>query len=166
MLNIIGDIYTSLNLFQKFRLTLSIEDREFINISSIHSKRLIVISGKKGLITKCSFFFKENNIISKQINVSAAFHSKLMEKGRLKFKDYIKDMYFDNLKYNLISTVTGEVIDKNDLDDFNTRIKDILVKQFCEPIRLLTSYQLCYEEDVPILEVVKRKFIETKDLIQ
>lgn len=167
MINIIGDINTNIKLFDKFIETLNIDEKDYINISSIHSKRLIVISGKKGLIQSCSLFFKENNIMNKQLNVSAAFHSKLMENGRFKFMQYLEKIIFEEAKFNLISTVTGGVIHRGiDKYHFNEAIKDILVRQFCEPIRLLSSYQLCFDQDITVLDVVKRKFINAKDVIQ
>lgn len=108
MLNVIGETNISLELFEKFKLNL--EDKEYINVSSIHSRRLLVISGKKNLIEKCRLYFKENNIQSKLLNVSAAFHSKLMEIGMSKFSTFLEDKIFNFPKYGVISTVKGHVL--------------------------------------------------------
>jgi [acyl-carrier-protein] S-malonyltransferase len=161
MLNVIGDIKVTKDLFERFLNT--IEDKEYVNISSLHSKRLLVLSGKKTLIQKCSQFYKENNIPSKNLNVSAAFHSKLMEEGKNKFEKYLNNVQFKYPKYKLLSSVTGNIIEET--EDFDNKIKEVLVSQFVSPIRLLQCYEICQEGSLKILDVVKRKILDEKEIL-
>jgi len=167
MLNVIGDIDISVNLFKEFESSLQKHKKNSINISSVNNKRLIVISGEKSLVDRCSLFFKSKNISNRNLNVSAAFHSKLMLEGQIKFKELIKQYKFNKSFCNILSTVNGQEIKINNLNDneFDDIIKYNLVEQFTEPIRLLENIKICKENDIQVYELVKKKFINFNDYL-
>lgn len=197
MLNVLGPYNFSIEIFNKFLLTLNENEKEFINISSINSNRLIVLSGKSLLIEECAKYLKENSIACKKLPVSAAFHSKLMVHGQKLFKNYIfskderadinsnlelhtsisnKDIYnlsfidenkfkfkFNHPKIVILSTIEADFFLNNinkESEDFDLKIKDLLVKQFTEPVYLLDCVKKNADQNIKIYDMNKRKIVD------
>lgn len=158
MLNIVGDIDTTIELFNKFK-TLN-GDGDLINISSINNKRLIVASGKTALIDKLNVFMRDNKIACRRLPVSAAFHSNLMIQGQAQFEKYLKEesVNFSAPKVKIISTIEPVILN-------DTVIKDLLVKQFTKQVDLLHGIKQIHKENIEIYELVKRKFIDINEYI-
>lgn len=186
MLNIVGDINNSKEIYNNFIADLSHNDNEMINISSINSKRLLVISGRSDLIDKCNVFIKKNSIATRKLQVSAAFHSALMKKGQEMFKKYLDeaDIKFELPVFRVLSTIE-EIGDINDVvysnnkvenikvlaydikdkDRFDLIVKDMLVKQYTHPINLIECVKYNYNNHVRIYDVVKRKYCDYSDYL-
>lgn len=99
MLNIIGDIdKNSLAVREFFNSNKSSYDsdaRKSINIAGYHSKKLIVFSGDKDIITQLALFLKQKKITNRLLNVSAAFHSNLMNNARIRLVEYLRNNNYD-----------------------------------------------------------------------
>jgi malonyl CoA-acyl carrier protein transacylase len=188
MLNVVGDINKNINLFNLF---INNNKNEEINLSSIMSNRLIVLSGATDSIEKCRIFFKENSIGCRKLIVSAAFHSDLMIEGSLKFKDYLFDkeenIFFDFPKIPIISTIYPEFVyprknskeafgfDNNPIE-FDTKVKEMLVDQFTRKVDLMNCVKNLVElskkdnEDNKIIEcqiydIIKRKNLDLNEFL-
>jgi [acyl-carrier-protein] S-malonyltransferase len=174
MLNVVGQFTISIEYFHKFLQTLNDEEKEFINISSINSNRLIVLSGKSQLIDRCAKFFKENSIACKKLPVSAAFHSKLMIQGQKLFRDYIFNsgnnsinlIGFNQPKFEILSTIESDFFLNNKQSiDFDFKVKELLVKQFVEPVNLLDCVKKNAEQNIKIHDMNKRKIVDFAEFL-
>ncbi len=190
MLNVVGDINKNIFLFNLFLQNNNDKNME-INLSSIMSNRLIVLSGATDSIEKCRLFFKENSIGCRKLIVSAAFHSNLMMEGSLKFKEFLFDkkelIFFDFPEVEIISTIYPDFIypRKNSAEkfglnsngfDFDNKVKEMLVEQFTKKVDLLNCVKNFVElskrdnEDSNITEyelydIIKRKNINLNEFI-
>lgn len=176
MLNVIGDIEKNINLFNNF---LEINKKN-VSISSIMSKRLLVLSGESELIDKCMKFYKDNSVGCRKLIVSAAFHSDLMQEGKLRFRQFLNEemegIKFTFPKVKIISTIYPEFIyetkENNSLDskNFDMRVKELLVEQFTRKVNLLESV-LKYKEvtetnqENNLYDIIKRKNVDLNDYI-
>lgn len=173
MLNVIGDKDSIIEHFDKFKMNnLNQEEREYIDISSINSKRLAVLSGKTELIEKSIKFFKENSIACKKLPVSAAFHSKLMENAQILFNNYLNNtsnIIFKPPKYPILSTVENSNLqfyqEYSSRPNFDSEVKSLLVKQLRYPVNLLDSVKYNSDNNIKIYDMNKRKFIDPNEYI-
>ena len=182
MLNVIGDIYKNINLFNKF---IENNKNEEINLSSIMSKRLLLLSGASDSIEKSKIFYKENSIACRKLVVSAAFHSNLMSDGSKKFKEYLfeesENIFFGFPEVNIISTISPEFVyqrrDLNELneEEFNRKIKEMLVEQFTKKVDLMSCVENyskfiadseeLQKDDYELYDIIKRKNVNINDFL-
>ena len=120
-----------------------------IQVANDNSPLQIVISGKNEDLVKSEIFFK--NLGAKKfikLNVSAAFHSNLMEEAESKMDGYIKKINFKNSSTPIISNYNPAI----------TNNIDILVKnlsnQMSNKVRWVESIK-CLEEinETEIIEI-------------
>lgn len=181
MLNVIGDINKNINLFKDF-IENENNKNEVLNISSIMSKRLIVISGATDSIEKCKNFFKENSVGCRKLIVSAAFHSSLMKQGSENFKNFLfnqteknENIFFDFPEISIISTIYPEFIyykkQENSLNkiEFDKKVKELLVDQFTRKVNLLESIdnfvKINHGIEFDLYDIVKRKKVDLNDYL-
>lgn len=94
----------------------AIEEYEFTNVSiaAINGTTQIVISGDSDEVRELEEYFTEQDIKTKQLNVTEAFHSSLMEPAIEKLYEWIEskddEKFRQPLKYGLVSNVTGKLI--------------------------------------------------------
>ena len=172
MLNVIGDVTKSIEVFKKFKEEVNLKSKEksLINISSINSKRLLVISGKKDLVDSCSVFLKKNSIATRKLPVSAAFHSALMNEGQEMFKKHLEeaDYEFRIPRFKVLSTIQpndNQDTNKNVLIyckryggiEFDKIVKKMLTDQFTHPVNLIECVKYNSSSDAVIYDMVKRK---------
>jgi [acyl-carrier-protein] S-malonyltransferase len=164
MLNIIGDIGRNIHIFNEFKS--SIAEGDLIDLATIHSKRLIVVSGSSDIIDDCGRYFKAQQIACKRLPVSAAFHSHMMKDGQEMFKRYLDEsgVVFKPPRIPVISTIEKVVLDDR-VNDFDGTIKRLLVKQFTEKVDNLTCLQMSQSEGLPTYDIMLRKFIDYNDYL-
>ena len=116
------------NIIQNKKLNLS--------IANDNSPQQIVISGiKKELINSEEIFKKSGAKKFILLNVSAAFHSSLMNEAQEKMKEFINNSTFNNSKIAIISNFTA-----NKSSNIDT-IKENLFKQMSNRVRWVESIQ-------------------------
>jgi len=116
------------NIIQNNKLNLS--------IANDNSPQQIVISGiKKELINSEEIFKKSGAKKFILLNVSAAFHSSLMNEAQEKMKEFINNSTFNNSKIAIISNFTA-----NKSSNIDT-IKENLFKQMSNRVRWVESIQ-------------------------
>ncbi|NQZ08852.1 MAG: SDR family NAD(P)-dependent oxidoreductase, partial [Algicola sp.] len=87
--------------------------REFVNIddvsiAAINSPDSLVLSGELDLLHDIATQLKAQNIRCKQLDVSHAFHSKLLTPMLGEFADVLDEIEFNVPKLELVSNVTGK----------------------------------------------------------
>ncbi|MBP0010702.1 SDR family NAD(P)-dependent oxidoreductase, partial [Roseofilum sp. Belize Diploria] len=78
-----------------------------VTIAAVNGPESIVISGDSGAIATICDIFKNLGIKTKQLQVSHAFHSPLMEPMLTQFETVAKEITYNEPKIPLISNVTG-----------------------------------------------------------
>ncbi len=85
---------------------------EKISIAAVNGKEHIVISGEKAAIGEVIAVFDGKGIKTKQLNVSHAFHSPLMQPIIAKFIEVAEKVSYSLPQIEIISNVTGEKINE------------------------------------------------------
>ena len=105
-----------------------------IEIANDNSPLQVVISGINDEINKSELFFKNGNAKKfLKLNVSSAFHSKLMINAQNKMKNYINNVKFNKSPISIISNFTGNSSNNIDL------IKENLCHQMSNRVRWVES---------------------------
>lgn len=108
----------------------------FVQIANYNSPKQIVISGEEKGIEAITPWLKEQGarrVI--KLNVSGAFHSPLMKDAQVKFASFMKTIPLQAPDIPWISNNTADVVTDPE------SIRDLLVRQFCEPVRWTASMQ-------------------------
>lgn len=92
-----------------------------------------VIAGEKEAAEAAAKAFAEKGARAVRLNVSAAFHSKLMEGASKEFYEAIKDVKFNTPSVPFYSNVTGE-----ELKDFSD-MPSLLAKHMISPVRFTSE---------------------------
>lgn len=92
-----------------------------------------VIAGEREACEKAAAVFAEKKARAVKLNVSAAFHSKLMEGAAKEFYDAIKDVKFNEPTVDFYSNVTGEKL--NDFSD----MPSLLAKHMVSPVKFTSE---------------------------
>jgi acyl transferase domain-containing protein/SAM-dependent methyltransferase/NADP-dependent 3-hydroxy acid dehydrogenase YdfG len=85
-----------------------------LDIAAINAPDNTVVSGHLEDLKKCKQLLDDNNIESKLLNVSQAFHSSLMEAVQPEFYEKISAIKFSAPEIPMISNVTGELFSEKD----------------------------------------------------
>ena len=95
----------------------------------------VVISGLKDGIDVAEPLLEEAGAMRVvRLNVSGAFHSKLMENAAKEFAEYLEDIKFNKPSCSVISNVTAEPEDENN-------VREMLVAQMKNPVQWVKSVQ-------------------------
>jgi trans-AT polyketide synthase, acyltransferase and oxidoreductase domains len=86
-----------------------------IDIANYNAPSQIVISGLKAHINRAAEIFEAMAIRCVVLNVSAAFHSRYMRPIQDEFERYLKTFTFSKLETPVISNVTGEPYQQNEI---------------------------------------------------
>ena len=114
-----------------------------IEIANDNSPLQIVISGLKTELTKAEVFFIQGGAKKfLPLNVSAAFHSKLMIEAESKMKEYIGNIKFIESNINIISNYNANISNNNDI------IVNNLSKQMSSRVRWVESIKLLESKNV------------------
>ena len=81
-----------------------------IDIANYNGPKQVVISGPVESIVNVQTFIESQGMRYIRLNVSGAFHSKLMEPARIQFVNYLTNVEFNEPNLKVISTTNGEEI--------------------------------------------------------
>ncbi|MBD3231787.1 ACP S-malonyltransferase [Candidatus Dependentiae bacterium] len=115
-------------------------------IVNYNSPQQLVISGTTSELEKIQQDLKKDKIKSIMLNVSGAFHSRLMKDSEKDFAQYMLKVDFNNLDIPLINNLDAKIIQKQQ------EVKDSLIKQLSSPILWWQSMQHLKDCDL-IIEV-------------
>lgn len=102
--------------------------------ANYNSPKQTVITGEPDAVAGIVPVLKEKG--AKRViplKVSGAFHSPLMKEAQVKFNEFLKDIPINNLTIPWISNNTGRPVQDA------TVVRELLVKQFCEPVRWIDT---------------------------
>ena len=117
-----------------------------VEVANDNSPMQIVVSGIKGKLIESEKYFKESG--AKKfilLNVSAAFHSKLMIDAEKKLLEFIKETSFKESPTSIISNYTGKI----------TNISEVIVSNLSKQM----SNRVRWVESIKTLENSKEKKI-------
>jgi trans-AT polyketide synthase, acyltransferase and oxidoreductase domains len=121
---------------ETIRAVLKKEELNNIDIANLNSPSQIVISGRKNEIIEGQSIFEVAGCkMYIPLNVSGAFHSRLMEDARQEFEDFINQFTFSPLKVPVISNVLARPYS-------NDNIRKLLVDQITNSVKWTES--MCY----------------------
>ncbi|MEM9217717.1 MAG: SDR family NAD(P)-dependent oxidoreductase, partial [Cyanobacteria bacterium P01_F01_bin.150] len=87
-----------------------LSDRDNVTIAAINGPESTVISGEASGVQAVVQQLENQDIKTKQLSVSHAFHSPLMEPMLVEFEQVTRQISYGEPKLKLISTVTGQVV--------------------------------------------------------
>jgi myxalamid-type polyketide synthase MxaB len=118
------------------KVTKAIKDYpDEIAIAAINGYQSIVISGKNNAIAKITNQLEAEGIKTKPLNVSHAFHSPLMQPMLTQFERVAKEIKYHIPQINLVSNVTGKLINE-EITNFKYWCQHIL-----EPVQFVNSVE-------------------------
>lgn len=106
-----------------------------LTIANYNAPLQTVISGSPDLVQKASERVRDVGGLCFFLNVSGAWHSDLIREAHGEFKAFLQSVRFSPPRVPVVFNVTGTV---NMAPD---RIKDIMAKQFCSPVRWYDTVQ-------------------------
>ena len=81
-----------------------------LDIAVVNAPDNVVVSGEKAEVEKAMDMLARAGVQSRRLNVSQAFHSKVIEPVLDEFLEVLKDIEFSPAKLTVISNVTGTVV--------------------------------------------------------
>jgi len=111
-------------------------NKGIVQCANFNSPGQIVISGSSDSVKQVMTVAKDNGArLVKELVVSGAFHSPLMNHAVEIFSSTLNEISFDNAKFPVYANVTAEkVSDKNE-------IKELLIKQLTSPVKWQQSIE-------------------------
>ena len=132
-----------------------------IDIANVNSRTQMVISGPLEEIERCEPLFVRAGARYVRLNVSGAFHSRLMKDVQEQFARFIRGVPLKPLSADVIANYTARPYPKTDY-------QDLLIQQISHPVRwyetvswLLSQGELGFEEVGPG-DVLTKLFIKIK----
>lgn len=117
-----------------------------LEISAYNSHKQLIVSGSSDGIDSLVNELNKKEIKSLLLPVKKPFHSRLMKDASLIWENFLKKYSFGECKNKIISTVTGEFVEKN-------IIKKNLIDQFTKPVLFKQSFEKFLKECDFCLEV-------------
>ena len=88
-----------------------LNDYQSLDIAAINADNNVVLSGDIAVLADFGQHLSANKIKSTALNVSHAFHSRLMKDALADFADIAQSITYDKPQITFVSTVTSQVID-------------------------------------------------------
>lgn len=114
------------------------------DIANFNNAKQIVISGETQAISQAVEIFTEKGIRAIPLQVSGAFHSKLMASAATKLSEALETVSFKQPTVPHYSNVTGQVVSDN------SQIKSLLVDQVCSSVRFEENVKNMIEAGVDL----------------
>ncbi|RQH48212.1 SDR family NAD(P)-dependent oxidoreductase [Okeania hirsuta] len=115
-----------------------------VTIAAINGPKSIVISGESGAIATICSKLEAVGVKTKQLQVSHAFHSPLMEPMLAEFAAVAKEVTYSQPKIPLISNVTGEKVGAE------ITIPEYWTRHVREPVRFAQSMKTLHQQGYKI----------------
>lgn len=115
-----------------------------VSLAAINAYNQSVISGDNNVIKSIKKNLINTGIRCKQLNTQYAFHSWMMEKAALMYKNDIADISYNDFAFPIISTVNGELLSKENLDE------EYWGEQIIKPVQFYKAICKGMELDAPV----------------
>ncbi|MFJ6486797.1 SDR family NAD(P)-dependent oxidoreductase, partial [Streptomyces sp. NPDC091682] len=114
------------------------EDR--VGIAAVNGPRSVVISGEQAAVAAVVAELEDAGFAAKQLNVSHAFHSPLMDPMLDEFRHVVQELEFGEPRIAVVSNVTGQVADAGELSDPEYWVRHVRqAVRFADGIRTLEA---------------------------
>lgn len=100
----------------------------YVAFANFNSPKQIVLSGEKTALEACYPLLKEAKIKAIPLNVSGAFHSKLMKSAADGLSKVLASIDLDEARVPYLTNVTGDVVESSDAS------KELLVQQLTSSV--------------------------------
>jgi [acyl-carrier-protein] S-malonyltransferase len=116
---------------------------EVCSPANINSPNQIVIAGHAAAVDRAIALLRERwSKRAIKLNVSAPFHSALMNRAQERLAAELEKLQFNDLRLPLVTNVDAAIIAKGE------EARDALIRQVAQPVRWLESVQLLIREGV------------------
>jgi amino acid adenylation domain-containing protein/non-ribosomal peptide synthase protein (TIGR01720 family) len=113
---------------------------QLVSIAALNEPNNVVISGESEAIFNLVTTFEKNRIETRQLQVSHAFHSPLMEPMLDAFEQLAREVSFQKPRIPLISNVTGQILEQvPDAQYWRTHTRSL--------VNFLTGIKTLFEQD-------------------
>lgn len=113
---------------------------EYVVVANYNSKTQVVISGSSEGVRKAIDLFSQSGIQAVPLNVSHAFHSKLILPGKDDFRANLDSFTFDKMNFPVLSNVAARLY-----EDDVIATKDTLAQQLVSPVEFTSQITKAYE---------------------
>lgn len=125
-------------------ITDEVKKEGIVSVANHNTKTQIVITGEPEAVKRVSSLASEKGAKSISLNVSGAWHSKLIKGAEDDFKKYLESIAFSRPAIPVIHNVTA------DFSPESSEIRDIMGKQLCSPVKWFDSIKRLMNEEVEI----------------
>ena len=121
------------------------EVKEYVIAANKNSNNSIVISGSSKGVNEALKLFENSNIGYTELNVSCAFHSKIVEPANIELSKFLDNITFNEPKIPITANVTGEFfpLDPN-------KIKSIMKQQIGSSVEWIKQINTLYEDGINV----------------
>ena len=134
MASVSGELITIENI-------LKTEIKGYAIVANKNSTKRTVISGSTSGIDEAVKVFKKKGMNPVILNVSAAFHSKIVAPAAKKLAEFLQKIEFKVPKIKVLSNVTGTTYPDNP-----EAIRNLLEKQLASPVEWINQIKVMHEE--------------------
>jgi len=134
MYAILGDQEELKDLITKYQKE---NENQILDIAAVNSPRQFVISGESDLVKKVIGELKKQSVRSVKLNVSCAFHSRILSSMKPRFSEFLLSMNIQQPKKKVIRNL--------DLEIYSDKADIIygLVEQIDHPVLFQQTVSLC-----------------------
>ncbi|MGC5325405.1 beta-ketoacyl synthase N-terminal-like domain-containing protein [Brevibacillus sp. SYSU BS000544] len=118
----------------------------YCEISADNSPKMCIVSGETTTVQELRRIYQKNGIQADLLPVSHGYHSMMISHARKQYRLTLDACKFNQPKYNLISTITGNDLRNLPVQDYPM----LLESQFVEPVRLRQAVGTAYESGVSL----------------
>ncbi len=134
-----GEMLAVMASFQKVNELIA-PYKEKVAIAAINGPESVVISGESEAIGKLKNSLEAQGIKTKQLQVSHAFHSAMMEPMLAEFEAVANQITYNQLSISLISNITGSLADNR------IATANYWVNHVCQPVKFAQSMETLHLE--------------------
>jgi [acyl-carrier-protein] S-malonyltransferase len=114
-------------------LVTEVQPQGIVSVANHNSELQIVITGSPEPVEKVSALAAEKGAKAIPLKVSGAWHSELIKGAEDEFKGFLDQIRFDSPEKAIVFNVSADISSEAD------EIKDMMVRQLCNPVRWYDS---------------------------
>jgi acyl transferase domain-containing protein/NAD(P)H-dependent flavin oxidoreductase YrpB (nitropropane dioxygenase family)/NAD(P)-dependent dehydrogenase (short-subunit alcohol dehydrogenase family)/phosphopantetheinyl transferase len=120
----------------------------YVVAANLNSPKQTVISGETGTIERIVETCQHKGILARKLNVSAAFHSKMVAEAAEQYRQKLGQMEFSPLRVRVPSNLSGEWYPDGEETGWREKAIDMLVRQIMSPVDFIDQIERAYAAGV------------------
>jgi [acyl-carrier-protein] S-malonyltransferase len=133
-----------LTIDQVDELVRKVQSEGIVSVANHNTERQIVITGSPEAVEKASSLAAEQGAKSIPLKVSGAWHSELIKAAEEEFKTFLDPIEFLKPESDVVFNVTADYCADPE------KIKNLLTKQLCSPVKWYDSMCKMIEEEIEV----------------